>query len=316
MHMMKAVRIHSFGGPEVLAYEDVPRPQPAEGEVLVHVAASGVNPVDWKIREGFGRHFLKFSLPLILGWDFSGVVEELGPHVRRLKIGDEVYSRPDISRNGSYAEYIVVRESEVARKPASIDHLHAAAVPLAALTAWQGLFDDAKLASGQTVLIHGAAGGVGHFAAQLAAWKGARVIGTASTRNQDFLRTLGCAEAIDYNHGRFEDLVHHADLVLDTVGGETVDRSWRVLKPGGILVSVVPGNPSAETAAAHGVRCAHTVVRPSAAQLDELTKLIDSGVLKIHLDAILPLHRAAEAQELNKKGHTRGKIVLQISGTP
>jgi NADPH:quinone reductase-like Zn-dependent oxidoreductase len=310
---MKAVRIHSFGGPEVLVYEDVPRPEPAAEDVLIRVCAAGVNPVDWKVREGFGRNFLKFTLPLILGWDASGVVEGVGANVRRLKIGDEVYSRPDINRDGTYAEYVVVREAEVALKPKSLDHEHAAAVPLAALTAWQALFEDANLTSAQTVLIHGAAGGVGNYAAQLAGWKGARVVGTASQRNQDFLRELGCTKTIDYNTTRFEDVVQGADVVLDTVGGETQDRSWKVLRKGGILVSVVPGNPSAETAAAHGVRCSHTVVRPNASQLEQIATLIDSGKLKVHLEKVFELRQAREAQEINTLGHTRGKIVLHVS---
>lgn len=313
MQTMKAVRIHSFGGPEVLVYEDVPRPEPAAEDVLIRVCAAGVNPVDWKVREGFGRNFLKFTLPLILGWDASGVVERVGANVRRLKIGDEVYSRPDINRDGTYAEYAVVREAEVALKPKSLDHEHAAAVPLAALTAWQALFEDANLTPAQTVLIHGAAGGVGNYAAQLARWRGARVVGTASQRNQDFLRELGCTQTIDYTATRFEDVVQDSDVVLDTVGGETQDRSWKVLRKGGILVSVVPGNPSAETAAAHGVRCSHTVVRPNASQLEQIATLIDSGKVKVHLEKVFELRQAREAQEINKLGHTRGKIVLHVS---
>jgi NADPH:quinone reductase-like Zn-dependent oxidoreductase len=312
MEMMKAVRIHSHGGPEVLVYEDAPRPEPAADEVLVRVCAAGVNPVDWKIREGFGKDLLKFSLPLILGWDVSGIVDAIGQDVTQLKVGDEVYSRPDISRDGAYAQYIVVREAEAAQKPRSVDHVQAAAIPLAALTAWQALFNDAGLMPGQTVLIHGAAGGVGSFATQIVKWTGARAIGTASKRNHEFLRALGCSEAIDYNVTRFEDVVHDVDLVLDTIGGDTQKRSWKLLKKGGILVSVAVGNPSAEDAASHGVRCAHTVVRPSATQLNEIAELIDSGKLNVHVETVLPLQEARQAQEFNKLGHTRGKIVLRV----
>src|SRR5882724_9130979 len=192
--IMKAIRIHNYGGPEALQYEDAPRPQPQAGEVLVRVHAAGVNPIDWKVREGHMQDFWPHKFPLILGWDFSGVVEELGPSpaaAGRFKIGDEVYSLPDPTRNGAYADYIVVRESELALKPKSLHHPRAAAVPLAALTAWQSLFDTAQLQPGQRVLIHAGSGGVGHFAVQLAKWKSAYVFATASTKNQDLLRKLG-----------------------------------------------------------------------------------------------------------------------------
>jgi NADPH:quinone reductase-like Zn-dependent oxidoreductase len=311
MATMKAVRIHEYGGPEVLKYEDAPRPQPAAGEVLIRVHAAGVNPVDRGVRSGFLKERLKYTLPMIPGWDVSGVVEAVGPGVSRLKVGDAVYSRPDISRDGSYAEYMVVKESEVALKPKSIDHVTAAAVPLAALTAWQALFDAAKLSAGQTILIHGAAGGVGCFAVQFAKLKGAHVIGTASQRNHEFLRSLGADEVIDYNTTKFEDVVHDADAVLDTITGDTADRSYQVLKKSGIYVSIL-APPSQEKAAAHGVRCAHTFVQPNVAQLDEIAKLIDSGKLKVVIEKVFPLAEAAAAQDLNSTRHTRGKIVLRV----
>ncbi len=301
--------MHVYGGPEVLKYEDAPRPKAGPGEVLIRVRAAGVNPVDWKIREGYLKQILGHPLPLILGWDLSGVVEGTGPGVTRLRVGDEVYSRPDISRDGAYAEYIAVKESEVALKPRSIDHTHAAAIPLAGLTAWQSLFDAAQLNSGQTVLIHAAAGGVGSFAVQLAKWKGARVIGTASKRNHDFLRTLGADETIDYTAARFEDVAHHVDVVLDTMAGDTQTRSWKVLKKGGILVSILTP-PSPEEAAAHGVRQAFVFVQPNASQLAEIAKLVDSGKLKAILETLLPLSEARRAQEISAGGHARGKIVL------
>jgi len=197
---MKAVRIHQYGGPEVLQYEEAPRPKPQPGEVLIRVHAAGVNPIDWKVREGHLQDFFPHTFPLILGWDLSGVVEQVGAGpaaVGRFKIGDEVYSLPDPLRDGAYSEYIAVRESEVALKPKSLHHGHAAAVPLAALTAWQALFDTAKLEPGQRVLIHAAAGGVGHFAVQLAKWKDAHVIATASSKNHSVLRELGADETID-----------------------------------------------------------------------------------------------------------------------
>ena len=205
---MKAVCIYKYGGPEVLVYEDAPCPHPGEGEVLVKVHAAGVNPVDWKIREGYLQEMLHSTLPLILGWDVSGVVTALGTKLLRLKEGDEVFSHPDVARDGAYADYIVIKESEVALKPRSIDHIHAAAMPLAGLTAWQTLFDAGGLETGQRVLIHAAAGGVGSVAVQLAKWKGAVVIGTASEQNHDFLRKLGIDQVIDYARERFEEGGH------------------------------------------------------------------------------------------------------------
>jgi len=279
MKTMKAVSIYSYGGPEVLVYEDAPRPHPDVGEVLVRVHAAGINPVDWKIREGHLKEMLHHTFPLVLGWDLSGVVEALGSGITRLKVGDEVFSRPDITRDGAYAEFIVIKESEVALKPKSVDHLHAAVMPLAGLTAWQTLFDAAGLSAGQRVLIHAAAGGVGHIAVQLAKWKGAHVVGTAAARNHDFLRQLGVDQVIDYDTERFEDVVQPVDVVLDTLGGDIQTRSWKVVKRGGILVSVA-NPPSAEVAAAHGARQAFVFTQPNAAQLAEIAKLADAEKLR------------------------------------
>jgi NADPH:quinone reductase-like Zn-dependent oxidoreductase len=309
---MKAIRIHNYGGPEVLQYEDAPRPQPQAGEVLIRVHAAGVNPIDWKVREGHMKDFWPHKFPLILGWDVSGTVEEVGPGVSRFKIGDEVYGVPDPTRNGAYADYIVVREPELALKPTSLHHIRAAAVPLAALTAWQSLFDTAQLQPGQRVLIHAGSGGVGHFAVQLAKWKNAYVFATASTKNQNLLRELGVDEPIDYTQQRFEDVARNIDIVLDTIGGETQERSWKVLRQGGILVSLVQP-PSEEKAKALGVRAAFVAGHPSGAQLAEIAKLIDSGKLTPVIDRILPLSEVRRAHELSKTGHTRGKLVLRIS---
>jgi NADPH:quinone reductase-like Zn-dependent oxidoreductase len=309
---MKAIRIRNYGGPEVLQYEDAPRPQPQTGEVLIRVHAAGVNPIDWKVREGYMKDFWPHKFPLILGWDVSGTVEEVGPGVSRFKIGDEVYSVPDASRDGAYAEYIVVRESELALKPKSLHHIRAAAVPLAAVTAWQALFDAGQLKRGQRVLIHGGSGGVGHVAVQLAKWKGAHVLATASTKNQELLRELGVDEPIDYTKQNFEDVARDVDLVLDLIGGETQERSWSVLKKGGVLLSLVQP-PSVEKAKALGVRAAFVAGHPSGAQLAEVAKIIDSGQLAPVIDRILPLSEVRRAHELSKSGHTHGKIVLRIS---
>jgi len=309
---MKAIRIHNYGGPEVLKYEDSPRPEPQAGEVLIRVHAAGVNPIDWKVREGYMKDFWPHKFPLTLGWDLSGTVEELGRGVSRFKKGDEVYSLPDPTRNGAYADYIAVSESELALKPNSLYHIRAAAVPLAALTAWQSLFDTAQLRSGQRVLIHAGSGGVGHFAVQLAKWKGAYVFATASTRNQDLLRELGVDEPVDYTQKRFENVARNIDIVLDTRGGETQERSWSVLKKGGSLVSLVQP-PSEEKAEKLGVRAALLGAQPNGAQLAEIAKIIDSGKLAPVIDRILPLSEVWRAHELSKSGHTHGKIVLRVS---
>ena len=308
---MKAVRIHQYGGPEVLKFEDAPRPQPAVGELLIRTHAAAVNPVDWKIREGYLKERVVYSLPLILGWDLSGTVEATGLGATRFQKGDDVFTRPDIARDGAYAEYILVRESEVTLKPKSIDHVNAAAIPLAALTAWQALFDAARLSTGQKVLIHAASGGVGSFAVQLAKWKGAHVIGTASGGNQLFMAELGVDEAIDYGKARFEDVVRDVDVVFDTIGGEIQQRSWRVLKKGGILISIVSAS-SPEEAAKHGVRQAYVFVQPNAAELAEIARLVDAGRVKPFVQTVLPLSEARKAHELSETGHTRGKIVLKV----
>ena len=308
---MKAIRIHNYGGPEVLKYEDAPSPEPQADEVLIRVHAAGVNPIDWKVREGHMKDFWPHKFPLVLGWDLSGVVEELGRGVSRFKKGDEVYSLPDPTRNGAYADYIVVRESELALKPNSLHHIRAAAVPLAALTAWQSLFDTAQLQPGQRVLIHGGSGGVGHFAVQLAKWKGAYVLATASTKNQELLRELGVDEPIDYTKQKFEDVARDVDLVLDLIGGETQERSWSPLKKGGVLLSLVQP-PSIEKAKALGVRAAFVAGHPSGAQLAEIGRLIDSGELKLMIDRILPLVEVRRAHQLSQTGHARGKIVLRV----
>jgi NADPH:quinone reductase-like Zn-dependent oxidoreductase len=301
---MKAVRMHAYGGADVLKYEDAPQPQPAADEVLIRISAAGVNPVDWKIREGY---LGDYNLPHILGADVAGVVESVGTGVQRLKPGDEVYGYTSLRREGTYAEYVAAKESEVTLKPKSIDFIQAAALPVAALTAWQAIFDTAHLDAGQKILIHAAAGGVGSIAVQLAKAKGAYIIGTASARNVEFIRALGVDEAIDYQATPFEDVVSDVDVVLDTMGGETQERSLKVLKPGGILVSIV--SPPPESA---GVRVAIAYVQPSAAQLDEIATLIDSGQLKPCVETVLPLSEVAKAHQLSQSGRTRGKIVLQV----
>jgi NADPH:quinone reductase-like Zn-dependent oxidoreductase len=313
MANMHAVRFHSYGGPDVLVLEEVPRPEAGAGEVLIRVHAAGVNPLDWKVRAGHLKAWMRHRLPLIPGWDVSGVVEAVAPDVTAFKVGDAVYGMLDFMRNGTYAEYVAAKTVHLAFKPSDIDHFQAGAVPLASLTAWQSLFEVAGLKPGQTVLIHAAAGGVGHFAVQLAKWKGAKVIGTASAGNGSFLRELGAHEVIDYRTTRFEEAAHDADVVLDTIGGDTQERSWQVLKKGGILVATL-GISSPEAARQHGVRGEGILVHPDAAQLSQIAALINDEKLKPAVATTLPLAEAAKAHELSEAGHVRGKIVLRVGG--
>src|ERR1700694_5816446 len=309
---MKAVRIHRYGGAEVLSLDEVPRPTPGPQDLLVRVHAASINPIDWKIRAGHYRLFLRYTLPVILGWDVSGVVEAVGASVVRFKPGDEVFARPDIKRGGTYAEYVAIHESEAARKPRSIDHVHAAAVPLAGLTAWQGLFDKADLRAGQRALVHAAAGGVGHFAVQLAKWKGAFVAGTASGRNEALVRSLGADQVVDYTRERFEDAVAPVDVVLDTLGGDVERRSWKVLKRGGTLVSLLDIAAPLK-GALRLKRGRFLLIKPSAAQLESIAGLIDAGKVKPLVENVFPLAEARRAQELSQSGRVRGKIVLKVT---
>jgi len=312
MSVMKAVRIHAYGGTDVLSYEDAARLKPGADEVLVRVLATTVNPFDCALRAGYLSGFFQYSFPLIIGTDASGTIEEVGPGVTSFKRGDSVYARGGVSRDGTNAEYALVPASDVALKPSSLDYAHAAALPHVTLTAWQALFELAGLARGQTVLIHAAAGGVGHIAVQLAKWRGAKVIGTAST-NIDFLRELAVDEAINYSTTPFETVASQVDVVLDTIGGNTQERSWKVLKPGGILISTVQA-PSQETADAHGVRQGMVFTNPPIGKtLTEVAGLVASGVIKPHVSTVLPLSEIAKAHTMIEAKHTRGKIVLQVA---
>jgi len=308
---MKAVRIHNYGGPEVLTYEDAPRPTAGPGEVLIRVHATTVNPFDCAARAGYLTGYFNYTFPLIIGTDVSGVIEEIGEGVTGFSAGDIVYARTGVFRDGANAEYAVAFVTDVAKKPQSLDHVHSAALPHVTLTAWQGLYEFANLSAGQTVLIHAAAGGVGHIAVQLAKLRGAKVIGTAST-HLDFIKELGVDQAIDYNTTTFEDVVKDVDVVFDLLGGDTQQRSWKVLKAGGILISTVQP-PSEETAASHGVRQAYISSAPPVAQtLTEVAALVDAGKLKPVVSTILPLQDIRKAHELIEAKHVYGKLVLQV----
>lgn len=308
---MHAVRIHDYGDRSVLRYETVPRPLPADDELLVRVVAAAVNPVDWKIREGFLRDMIPHRLPLTLGWDFAGIVDAAGPRVEGFAVGDAVYCRPDLARDGSYAEFIAVRASEVAAKPTTVSFADAASLPLAAITAWEALINSGRLTAGQTVLIHAAAGGVGSLAVQLAKWRGARVIATASSSNHALVTSLGADEVIDYRTTPFADHVSNVDLVFDTIGGQVQEDSWSVVRPEGVLVSVVEP-PAAERAAQAGVEGKFVFIQPSAAILTELAGLVDSGIVRPVIGAEFALKDVADAHALSESGRARGKIVIHV----
>src|SRR5438552_8366255 len=311
--MMKAIVIHQYGGPEALKYEDAPRPEPKDNQVLVKVIAAAVNPVDAMIRSGKYAKVFGTTLPLIPGYDIAGIVEKSGAKVTRFKPGDAVYAYP--MWGGGYAEYDVVDETETALKPKSINFAEAAAVPLAALTAWQALIDAAKLSPGQTVLIHGGSGGVGSFAIQIAKTRGAKVIATASTPNQELLKQLGADVAVDYTKQKFEDVARDVDVVLDSVGEDTLARSYGVVKRGGFIVSLV-ARPERAGLDKHGIRGAALSVEPNSDELAQIGKLIDQKKIKVIVSQTFPLSEATKAQEQVATGHTRGKVVLKVADEP
>lgn len=334
---MNAIRLHRFGGPEVLGWEEAPRPVPAAGEVLVRVHAAGVNPPDWYLRDGYRSLPPEWQptpdFPLILGSDVSGVVAAVADDVTDVRVGDEVYAMVRFPEHatrggGAYAEYVTVPVSELARKPAGIDHVHAAGAPMSLLTAWQFLIDPGPDApnpfqpfphapvplDGRTVLVNGAGGGVGHLAVQLARWKGARVIAVASGRHEGLLRDLGVDRFIDYTRTAAAEVVRDVDLVLDTVGGPETGRFLRSLKRGGALFPVYPlGFTGQDEAAAAGVTVSTTQVRSNGAQLAEAARLLADGTVRVVIDSVFPLAEAAWAHERAGRGSLQGKIVLSAS---
>ncbi|WP_116214157.1 NADP-dependent oxidoreductase [Streptomyces olivoreticuli] len=310
---MRAVRQETAGGPEVLKLVETDRPEPLPGEILVRVRAAGVNPTDWKTRER-GSFYTGETVPFTLGFDVSGVVEAIGDGVTLHAPGDEVYGMPRFPHPaGAYAEYVTAPARHFAPKPRGLDHVQAAALPLAALTAWQALVDTADVREGQRVLIHAAAGGVGHLAVQIAKARGAYVIGTASAAKHDFLRGLGADELIDYREQDFAEVVHDVDTVLEAISGDYPTRSLRTLRPGGILVSLLPlADGVREEARERGVRATRMMVEPDLAGLRALTELVETGRLRTEIAAALPLADAAKAHELGETGRTSGKIVLTV----
>jgi NADPH:quinone reductase-like Zn-dependent oxidoreductase len=308
---MKAIRLHARGGPENLVYEDAPLPILQPGDALVRVHATAITPTELTWDQTYQHPDGSPRLPTIPGHELSGIIETLPPDSIGLDVGDAVFTLAEFSRDGAAAEYIAIPAANLAPKPSTVDHIHSAALTLSGLTAWQALFTHGNLQPGQRVLIHGGAGGVGVFAVQLAHWNGAHVITTSSAANIDYLRSLGADEIIDYNKTRFEDELRDIDLVLDAVGGDTVARSWQVLRHNGMLISIATSIAPDEPAR-HGARGLFFIVEPGRDQLTEMANLVDSGILKIEVASVFPLSQARAAFELGLQGHNRGKIVLQV----
>lgn len=306
---IQAVRVHQYGEPKELKLEQISRPEPQTGEVLVRVLAAGVNPIDWKIRAGWLKDFIPMQFPYIPGLDLAGVVEEVSPGVTAFQKGQAVFGQ---GSKGAYAEYAVAPVEKLAPKPKALSFDEAAAIPVGATTAWQGIFDHGGLQAGQRVLIQGASGGVGLFAVQFARWKGAHVIGTTSTTNVDFVRSLGAETVIDYASTPVEQVVHDVDLVFDTVGGNTLESSLRVLKRGGTLVTIA-GQPPEEKVRERGVRVASLAAQVSSDLLHTFAQLIDEGQVKVFVRERFSLSQAQQAHERSQSGHGRGRIVLSIA---
>jgi NADPH:quinone reductase-like Zn-dependent oxidoreductase len=309
---MKAIRVHARGGPEQLVFEDGPEPEVRAGDVLVRVGATGITPTELTWDETYQHPDGSPRIPSIPGHEVSGVVERVATDVDDFRPGDAVYGLADFPRDGAAAEFVAVRAANLARKPRSVGHTEAASLPLSALTAWQALFVRGELVAGQSVLIHAGAGGVGSLAVQLARSRGVRVFATASGRDVAFVQSLGADVVIDYRAERFEEVARDVDVVFDTVGGETQERSLRVLRKGGVLVSVVSRLPPG-VAEQHGVRGVYFIVEGDRAQLDQIATLVDEGRLKPIIAEVFPLARAREAFEFGAASHAPGKIVLEVT---
>ncbi|MGX9218728.1 NADP-dependent oxidoreductase [Massilia varians] len=308
---MKAVRIHQYGGREVLSLDEIPVPDIAPDEVLVRVVAASINPVDWKVRAGYLAQMMPHQMPLTLGWDVSGVVAAVGSQVTQWQVGDAVYSRPDLARNGTYAEFVAIRAGECARKPRTISHVEAASLPLAGITAWEAMMDTARVRAGQRVLVHAGSGGVGSLAIQLVKAAGATVVATASGRNRALVESLGVDQFVDYTTTTLLDAVEPVDAVFDTIGGEVQEASWSLLKPGGIQVSII-SPPDEARAAAMGVRGGFVFIGPNAPVLDKLAGMVDGGRLRPIVGAEFALEDIAQAHALSESGRAVGKIVLYV----
>ncbi len=305
---MKAIRYHEYGGSDRLVLEEVPIPVPGEGEVLINMKASAVNPWDWKLRSGKYKDQTPVTFPFIPGIEGAGVIESVGPGVTRLNTGDSVYG----NFFGTYGEYAIAPESKLFVKPYLLAYETASAIPVASQTAWSTMIDIAGIHRGHRVLIHGAAGSVGSFAVQLAKWAGGYIFVTASAEYKRYLQSIGADRFIDYRTAQFEGLAKDIDVVLDTIGGEILERSWKVLKKGGLLISIVTP-PSQEKADDYGVRAVYRNGGISDEGLRQIESMVNEGALLPVVRRIFPLEEAAEAQDLSESGHGKGKVVLRIS---
>ncbi|MRG85914.1 NADP-dependent oxidoreductase [Salinibacillus xinjiangensis] len=310
---MKAIVIDQYGGSEQLKERDVERPSITDDQVLVEVHATSVNPIDWKLREGYLQEMLPFEFPIILGWDVAGTITEVGKNVTEYKAGDRVFSRPATTRQGTYAEFVPVDQNLLAMMPENMSYEDGAAIPLTGLTAWQCLVDFSNIKEGDKVLIHAGAGGVGTFAIQIAKSFGAYVATTASEKNEEFLTHLGADQVIDYQKDNFETILSDYDIVLDSMGGEIQSKSYKVLKEGGKLVSIAQP-PSEEEATKHGVEAGFLWLEPKGEQLEELAKLYKEGKLKPIIGEVFEFNEKAvqEAHALSESHHARGKIVITL----
>lgn len=312
MAHMQAVRVHQYGGPEVVRLDGIPRPKPAPDEVLVRVHAAGVNPLDWKIRAGYLQQVMPLPLPFTLGADISGVVEAIGDGTLGFSPGDEVFGQSAVFSGGSgaFAEFATAPATAIERKPAALSHIEAAALPVAGVSAWQAVTEHLSISHGQHVLIHGGAGGVGAFAIQIAKYLGARVTATASAHNIDYVRSLGADEVIDYRSHAFDQNGHKADAVLDTVGGETYERSFRILRPGGRIVSLLEP-PRQALMNEYGVQASILYGQVTLDRLSALGRLAGQGALRVHVDRTYPLAQASDALLHVERSSIRGKTVLR-----
>ncbi|HET7001672.1 MAG TPA: NADP-dependent oxidoreductase [Puia sp.] len=307
---MKAIRIHQHGDSGVLIYEDAPIPSLLPDGVLIKVHSAGVNPIDWKVRMGYGNFHNAYSFPLIIGWDVSGTIEQVGPLITNFKVGDTVFAHPEIISNGAYAQYISVRGYELARVPSHITLQVAAGIPMASQTAWMAIFEKGNLQKGQKILIHGGSGSVGSFAVQFARLANAYVIATASTENIELVKSLGADEVMDYKTEDFSKKVSRVDLVLDLVGGQTQSKSWQVIRKGGILVSTVGADEKA--GAQFNVRAVSFGLVSNGARLQHIGALVDAGLVRVPGSIEFPLSEAKSAHDLGESGHVSGKIILRV----
>jgi NADPH:quinone reductase-like Zn-dependent oxidoreductase len=311
---MKTAQINKYGGNEVIEINSkVSKPQVEEGKIVVEVHMASINPVDWKIRQGYLAEMMPLQFPAIMGGDFSGVVTEVGGGVSELSVGDEVYGQAGVilGGSGSFAEYALASAQNVAKKPKNISHEEAASLPLAGVSATQALLENIDLKKGQKILIHGGAGGIGSFAIQIAKYLGAYVYTTASTKDAEYVKELSADNVIDYKSQKFEDIAKDCDAVFDLIGGETYTRSFDVLKKGGVIVSMAE-QPNKELMEKYGVQAVNQFTQPTRERLEKLTGLLEQGAVKVHIDKIFSLDEASEALSYMETGHPKGKIVLRV----